>query len=251
MASSSVPGLDSIRDLFTSAERALLESTAGKQLVAASRKQLEQTLAQARTLRDKWRDLYAAQARKTKRAAGGAGANARSRTKADAFTAGIERIQARLAEFGLATAPRRPQPGVTKAVRTAGHRSTRARVKGGLAAAAAEITRSRDAASVAKPAAKRAARPATAAARPAPATPKPAAKKLSKKPSKKRRPAATTAAVLATGGQPLRFDVAKQRSAKASATAARLKLDGKLTRRGGHVLAAGKRRQAVRDRRSR
>jgi hypothetical protein len=240
MASSSVPGLDSIRDLFTSAERALLESTAGKQLVAASRKQLEQTLAQARTLRDKWRDLYAGQARKTKRAAGAAGANARSRTKADAFTAGIERIQARLAEFGLATAPGRPQPGATKAVRKAGHRSTRAQVKGSLTAAAAEITRSRGAASAAKP-----------AARPAPAVPKQAAKKVSKKLSKKRRPAATTAAVLATGGQPLRLDVAKQRSAKASATAARLKLDGKLTRRGGHVLAAGKRRQAVRDRRSR
>jgi hypothetical protein len=57
------------------------------------------------------------------------------------------------------------------------------------------------------------------------------------------------AAVLATGGQPLRFDVAKQRSAKASAT--RMKLDGKVTRRGGHVLAAGKRRQAARDHRSR
>jgi hypothetical protein len=247
MASSSVPGLDSIRDLFTSAERALLEATAGKKLVAASRKQLEQTLAQVRTLRDKWRDLYVGQARKTKRAAGGAGANARSRTKADAFTAGIERIQARLAEFGLATAPGRPQPGVTKAVRKAGHRSTRARLKGSLTAAAAEITRSRGVASAAKPVAGRGARPAAAAARPAPAAPKQAAKKL----SKKRRPAATTAAVLATGGQPLRFDVAKQRSAKASATAARLKLDGKLTRRGGHVLAAGKRRQAVRDRRSR
>jgi len=92
MASSSVPGLDSIRDLFTSAERAVLEATAGRKLVAASRKQLEKTLAQARALRDKWRDLHAGQARKTKRAAGGAQANARSRTKADAFAAGIERI---------------------------------------------------------------------------------------------------------------------------------------------------------------
>ncbi|MFM8290742.1 MAG: hypothetical protein ACKOC4_03460 [Planctomycetia bacterium] len=242
MASSSVPGLDSIRDLFTSAERAVLEATAGRKLVAASRKQLEKTLAQARTLRDKWRDLHAGQARKTKRAAGGAQANARSRTKADAFAAGIERIQARLTEFGLVPAPVRSQPGVTKAVRQAGHRSARARVRGGLAAAAAEITRGRGAA----PAVKSAAKPAAAVARPAPAAPKkPAGRKM----SKKRRPAATTAAVLATGGQPLRFDVAKQRSAKASAT--RMKLDGKVTRRGGHVLAAGKRRQAARDQRSR
>jgi hypothetical protein len=77
-------------------------------------------------------------------------------------------------------------------------------------------------------------------------------KKGVKKAGKKRRPTATAAAALAKGGgQPLRFDVTKQRSAKASATAARLKFDGKVTRRGGHVLAAGKRRQAARDRRSR
>lgn len=238
MASSSVPGLDSIRDLFTSAERTVLEATAGRKLVAASRKQLEKTLALARTLRDKWRDQHAGQARKTKRAAGGAQANARSRTKADAFAAGIERIQARLTEFGHVPAPVRSQPGVTKAVRQAGHRSARARVRGSLAAAAADLSRGRGAAPAVKPAA--------VVARPAPAAPKkPAGRKM----SKKRRPAATTAAVLATGGQPLRFDVAKQRSAKASAT--RMKLDGKVTRRGGHVLAAGKRRQAARDRRSR
>jgi hypothetical protein len=80
----------------------------------------------------------------------------------------------------------------------------------------------------------------------------PAVKPVKRTQSKKRRPAKTAATVLAKGGgQPLRFDVTKQRSAKASATAARLKLDGKLTRRGGHVLAAGKRRQAARDRRGR
>lgn len=242
--SSSVPGLDSIRDLFTSAERAVLESTAGKALVAASRKQLEKTLAQARALRDKWRDLHAGQARRTKRtAADAAGANARSRTKADAFTAGIERLQARLAEFGLLPAAARPTKAVTKAARKAGHRATRAEVRGSLAAVAAEITSSRRS----KPAAK----PAAAVARTASKAAKKVGAKPGRKAGKKRRPAATAAAVLASGGQPLRFDVAQQRSAKASATAARLKLDGKLTRRGGHVLAAGKRRQAARDRRGR
>jgi hypothetical protein len=250
--SSAVPGLDSIRDLFTSAERAVLESTAGKALVAASRKQLEKTLAQARALRDKWRDLHAGQARKTKRsAADTAAANARSRTKTDAFTAGIERVQARLAEFGLVPAPSRTLPAVTKAARKAGHRTARASVKGKLAAPAAEINRSR----AAQPARSEAAVVRSAAAK-APQGGKKAAKqevkKGVKKAGKKRRPTATAAAVLAKGGgQPLRFDVTKQRSAKASATAARLKFDGKVTRRGGHVLAAGKRRQAARDRRSR
>jgi hypothetical protein len=253
--SSSVPGLDRVHELFTSAERALLEATAGSTLLAASRKQLDKTLAQARTLRDKWRDLHAGQARTTKRsaAAGTAAANARSREKADMFTAAIERLQARLAELGIVAAPPKPAAAksVTKAARQAGHRTARASVKGKLAATAAEINRSR----AAQPARSEAAVVRSAAAK-APQGGKKAAKqevkKGVKKAGKKRRPTATAAAVLAKGGgQPLRFDVTKQRSAKASATAARLKFDGKVTRRGGHVLAAGKRRQAARDRRSR
>lgn len=243
--SSSVPGLDRVRELFTSAERAVLEATAGSTFLAASRKQVEKTLAQARSLRDKWRDLHAGQARTTKRtAAAGPASNARSREKADMFTAAIDRLQARLAELGRGTAPAKPVAGksVTKAARQAGHRTTRASVKGKLAAAAAEINTARSP----RPAAKPAARP-VAAVLPAVA-PAPVAK--SKKAGKKQRPTAKAAAVLAKGGgQPLRFDAVKQRSAKASAT--RIKLDGKLSRRGGHTLAAGKRRQAARDQRSR
>jgi len=254
--SSSVPGLDRVHELFTSAERALLEATAGSTLLAASRKQLDKTLAQARTLRDKWRDLHAGQARTTKRsaAAGTAAANARSREKADMFTAAIERLQARLAELGIVAAPPKPAAAksVTKAARQAGHRTARASVKGKLAATAAEINRSRAPRPAAKPAARPAASVAPAAPKPQ-AAPAPVVKSKSKsKAGKKRRPSATAAAVLAKGGgQPLRFDVTKQRSAKASATASRLKFDGKVTRRSGHTLAAGKRRQAARDHRSR
>lgn len=243
--SSTVPGLDRVHELFTSAERAVLEATAGSTLLAASRKQLDKTLAQARTLRDKWRDLHAGQTRTTKRsAAAGPAANARSREKADMFTAAIERLQARLAELGLVAAPAKPAAGksVTKAARQAGHRTTRASVKGKLAATAAEINSTRSP----RPAAKPAARPVAAVA----AAPAPALKP--KKAGKKQRPSAKAAAVLAKGGgQQVRFDAVKQRSAKASATAARLKFDGKATRRTGHTLAAGKRRQATRDHRSR
>lgn len=252
MAKSSVPGLDRIRELFTSAERAVLESTAGRSLVEASRKQLDATLAQARALRDKWRDLHATQARVTKRKGTGGG-NARSREKSDMFAAAIERLQGRLAEFGLAPGAGRPaRKSPSKAARRAGHRTTRAGVKGALATTAAEITRRRAPQPAARAAGKAAAavdRVAPApSVRQAPATPKP----VKRAAGKKRRPAKTAAAMLAKGGgQPLRFDVTKQRSAKASATAARLKLDGKVTRRGGHVLAAGKRRQAARDRRGR
>ena len=245
MAQSSVPGLDRIREFFTSAERAVLESTAGKSLVEASRKQLDATLAQARALRDKWRDLHTTQARSTKRAGKStAAANARSREKSDMFTAAIERVQARLAEFGLAPAAGRPmRKSVTKAARQAGHRTTRANVKDALKAKARDLGGSQ----AAKAATRADVRPAMTSARGS--APAPAAKKAA---GKKRRPAKTATSVLAKGGgQPLRFDVAKQRSAKASATAARLKLDGTRTRRGGHTLAAGKRRQAARDRRGR
>lgn len=250
MAKSSVPGLDRIRDLFTAAERAVLEATAGSTLLAASRKQLDQTLARARDLRDKWRSLHAGQARKSKRSTVSAtAANTRSREKADVFAAAIERVQARLAEFGLAAAPAKPK-AVTKAARQAGHRTARSGVKSQLAATAANLNRGRST----RPAAKSAPRPAPAVAAAPPAVTVAAAKPKPGKPTagKKRRPAARAAATLAKGGgQPLRFDIAQQRSAKASATAARLKLDGQVTRRGGHVLAAGKRRQAARDRRSR
>lgn len=253
MAKSSVPGLDRIRELFTSAERAVLESTAGRSLVEASRKQLDATLAQARALRDKWRDLHATQTRAAKRRGAVAAANARSREKTDMFTAAIDRLQSRLAEFGLAPGAGRPtKRSPTKAARRAGHRTTRAGVKGRLASTAAEITRVRAPQPAARAVGKAAAAggrvPPATPARPAPAVAKPAKRAQ----SKKRRPAKTAAVALAKGGgQPLRFDVTKQRSAKASATAARLKLDGKVTRRGGHVLAAGKRRQAARDRRGR
>ena len=148
MAKSSVPGLDRIRDLFTSAEQAVLESTAGKTLLAHSRKQLDATLAQARSLRDKWRDLHATQTRATKRSTAGAAsaANARSREKSDMFAAAIERVQARLAEVGVAVpaakaaAPRKASAASrpTKAARTAGHRAERATVKAALAAPAAK-----------------------------------------------------------------------------------------------------------------
>jgi hypothetical protein len=254
--SSSVPGLDRIRHLFTSAELDVLESSTEKQLLAASQKQLDNMLSLARGLRDKWRGLHTTQARTTKRsvAAGTAAANARSRKKSDAFAAAIERIQARLAEGGFASAAAKPVAAkqVTKAARTAGHRMTRAGMREKLAEAKAEINRSRAPKSKAKPAAKLAAKPVAPVAKPAPAVARKAATapvaKLKR--GKQRRPAGASAALKAkAANQPLRFDVAQQRSAKASATAALLKIDGKVTRRVGHTLAAGKRRQAARDRR--
>lgn len=225
----------------------MLESTSGKALLEASRKQLEATLVRARALRDKWRDLHATQSRTTKRSVGGtAAANARSREKSAMFAAAVERIQARLA--GLAPTPAAGRPAArrtTKAGRRASHRLARAGVREELAVKTAGINRGR----AAKPAS-RTSPPAAAPAVPSPPPRSVAA--AAKAPARRKRAAARPAvATSAASGQALRFDVAQQRSAKASATAARLKLDGRVTRRGGHTLAAGKRRQAARDRRGR
>ena len=89
-----------IRDLFTAAERKILDSSFGHALARATHDQIHAASRQARILRDKWRDLSAAQGRKTKRTKGATSpANARSHEKADAFHAAVERFEKRLAEL--------------------------------------------------------------------------------------------------------------------------------------------------------
>jgi hypothetical protein len=66
--------------------------------------------------------------------------------------------------------------------------------------------------------------------------------------SKKARQAGARKALTASAtGQAIGYDRKKQRSAKASATRAQLKLDGLATRRRGHDIVSGKRKQARRD----
>lgn len=180
---------------LTAAERKLLDGTLGRSLAEATQKQLQATMARARTLRDKWRDLFNRQMKASKRIGrGGTQVNSRSLDKAELFAAAVRRIEARLSELAAPPAPARAQPG--------------------------------------------------AAARPAKAP----AKRVVAKPvtSKKARQAGALKAIAATGG-PVGYDPRTQRSAKASATAARIKLDGLSTRRRGHTVAAGKRKQARRD----
>lgn len=180
---------------LTAAERKLLDGTLGRSLAAATSKQLQATMAKARTLRDKWRDLFNRQMKASKRGGrGGEQVNSRSLDKADLFAAAVRRIEARLAELAGALAPSAAEPA--------------------------------------------------ASTRPAKAPPKPVVTKPVK--SKKARQAGALKAV-AAGGSAVGYDPRKQRSAKASATATRIKLDGLSTRRRGHTLAAGKRKQARRD----
>ena len=167
MAKSSVEHFDlkTIRAMLTAAERKVFDSSLGKQIAAASREQIQAAIGQARSLRDKWRDLYAEQTRGTKRTAkAGTAANDRSREKSELFAGALERLEARLAEVGTAVqaaakqatravrkAVKQPKPAAklqaarpaTKKVRTAAHRQTRAGVKSELKRATRAVSAKR------------------------------------------------------------------------------------------------------------
>jgi hypothetical protein len=251
---------------LSAAERKLLDGTLGRSLAEASQKQLAETRARVRALRDKWRDLFSRQMVTTKKSpARTEKANTRSLDKAELFAAAVNRVEARLAEFaeGVSeavrgvSAPRRP----TKASRTAGHRASRTAVRGTLAklitatnpkpraaaggksklTKAAKAGKSSKATTSGKQAVVDAAAAQTAPAagtrqRPAP----------TQTVSKKARQAGARK-VLATATGAVGFDPKKQRSAKAAATATKIKFDGLTTRRRGSVMMAGKRNQARRD----
>lgn len=155
--------LKTIRAMLTAAESRVFESSIGKEIAAAGREQLQAAIGHARTLRDKWRDLYAQQTRSTKRTAkAGTGANDRSREKSELFAGALDRLEARLAEVGSAVKsaatkavrevkktvakPAARKVGNIKAarptskkVRTTGHRATRAGVRSELKQAAASL----------------------------------------------------------------------------------------------------------------
>lgn len=253
---------------LTATEQRVLDGTVGSSLASATRNQLLATMKQARALRDKWRDLFNRQAHTAKKA--GARSNdptsTRSLEKADLFGAAVKRLEARIEELaaGLSAAvggtkrsPRAAAKPASKAVRKAGHRATRSSIRETLSEAVAGINaagrRVLGAAAAGQPQAGKAAtagKPA-AAARPKPKDDKPAArppKAAARATSKKARQAGKLRTLTAVGtGQALHFDPRQQRSAKARATATRIKLDGLSTRRRGHTLAAGKRKQARRD----
>lgn len=158
-ASAGKVDVETIRTMLTAGERKVFNSSIGKEITAAGREQLQAAIGQARTLRDKWRDLYAQQTRTTKRTPkAGTVANDRSREKSEAFAGAVARLEARLAELGTAAEPavrsakvstRAPSSkalkrATPKKVRTAVHRATRAGVK-------SELKRSTTAAGPKKP----------------------------------------------------------------------------------------------------
>ena len=252
-----VSPLDQVRLLLTAAEQNVLQSSMGSTIAKATREQVEAARARARALRDKWRDLHDDQTRSTKRSPKSGGkVNLRSREKHELFDGAVKRLEARLAEFADGV---RPVVGkqtarlaaAVKPARTAASRASRASVRSELKEAAAEMTRKRKV-KRSKVAAKGGAKATAKAAAPAVAAPvavTPVHKKLVGAKLKKRKTPMALAAVAAQ--RQLKFDVAGQRSARASAAASRLKVGGAKTRRGGHAAASTKRSQARRDGRTR
>lgn len=206
-----------LKSLLTAAEKKLVDGTLGESLAAATKEQLAALRKQTRALRDKWLDLFKRQSIATKRKPVAAvQANARSREKSDVFSDAVKRIEARIAELvATVTAPSKAEKAKAPAAP-----------------------------------AKRATKPQPTVAPEPAAVVVPRKTKTSTKPatSKKARQAGKRRALAAEGtGQPITFDVKKQRAAKARATVARLKIDGESTRRKGFSVSNTKRKQARRD----
>jgi len=258
-----------LRDLFTAAERKVLDSSFGTALASATHTQIEAATKQARVLRDKWRDLTAGQGRKTKRAAAPVTeANSRSHEKADVFHAAVDRLENRLGELAAAVGGMLPGKGTTARAKArdktiAGRKARRTAIKPEAPAprvkpipapapiAKVAVPKSRPAKVARKakpaPASKPAAVPAapTAVAVPPVAAPR-TVRTISKKTHIDRLGVSGR-----TGTQSVRLDQAKQRSALTAAKAGRLALKGADTRRAAHTMSRGKKNQARRDSRSR
>jgi hypothetical protein len=222
-------------------------------LSKAAHAEVHALLTRARATRDKWRALVGEQTRVVKRSPKAvAEANARSHAKAELFDGAVKRFEAHLKTFASAvtSAAESAVKSLTgrgktpKRARITGNRASRAGVRKELSRQVESLNRvaAKPATAKVKPVAGAVsvskAAPVVAKVATAPVTVKAAAT------SKKRKLAPAKAAV-----QAVRFDVAKQRSARTAAKNSRLKMEGLATRRASHTIASGKRSQARRDKR--
>ena len=256
VSSGSGMSLSKLRSFCTAAERKLLDMSESSGLSKAAHADVQALLVRARTTRDKWRGLVGHQTRVVKRSPKAvAEANARSHAKAELFDGAVKRFEAHLKTLastvtGAVESAVKSLTGRTKTpkrARVTGNRASRAGLRKEFARQVESLNRV-----AAKPATAKA-KPVAAVARAVPvskaapvvakAVAVPVAGKAATA-SKKRKLAPAKAAV-----QAVRFDVAKQRSARTSAKNSRLKMEGLATRRAGHTIASGKRSQARRDKR--
>jgi hypothetical protein len=256
VSSGSGMSLSKLRSLCTAAERKLLAISESTGLSKAAHAEVQALLTRARTTRDKWRGLVGHQTRVVKRSPKAvAEANARSHAKAELFDGAVKRFEAHLKTLastvtGAVESAVKSLTGRTKTpkrARVTGNRASRAGLRKEFSRQVESLNRvaSKPATAKAKPVA--AVARAVPVSKAAPVVAKAAAVPVAGKAaatSKKRKLAPAKAAV-----QAVRFDVAKQRSARTSAKNSRLKMEGLATRRAGHTIASGKRSQARRDKR--
>lgn len=231
----------STRALLNESESRLVASSRGAALTSASVGDLRKKIARARTLRDKWRDVYETQRRGTQQArTSRAGtANRRSREKSEVFAAALARFEARLEKVhasGSSSDGGRRAARPPRQKRTRQHRQERSRTKRTLAHQVAE-RESAEAWSA-------------LASLPPMQTRMPAKKKTAKAKKKKTKKAGASRSKKAAVARPSRLAKTKARDQSRSAAARhRTRMSGLTTRIRGHVSGRGKRAQARRDRR--
>jgi hypothetical protein len=269
--------------LCTPSELRVVKTASEQALTGHSTADLKKHIAQARKLRDKWRDLATRQRREVQKTQGSRGTDsaARSKEKANLFGRVLARLEAQLArQAGSSEKPAATGAagarGPTKRARTQEHRSTRSQVREQLGAKQAELqaaastpaSSSADTKSTtrkktpkkkvaSKPASKKAPAPAVARSNASSAggekkkTAKKAVKKTIKKETAKKQSASASGAAVTgvtrkkSGSSPL--GSGSQKSAETAAKRGRLKASGLDTRIRGHVSARGKRAQGRRD----
>ena len=253
VSSGSGVSLSRLRSLCTAAERKLLELSESTGLSKAAHAEVHALMTRARSARDKWRAMVGQQTRVVKRSPKAvAEANARSHAKAELFDGAVKRFEVHLktAASAVTSAAQSAVKSLTgrtktpKRARVTGHRASRAGVRKELSRQLAALNPvvAKPAAAKAKPVASK---PAVAAAAQAVVKATTTSKTASKTTSSKKRKLAPAKAAV----QAVRFDVAKQRSARTAAKNSRLKMEGLATRRASHTIASGKRSQARRDKR--
>ena len=236
--------LSRARELCTAAELRLVESSRRHALAELTAAQLKKKIAQARKLRDKWRDVSTRQRRLVQREQGTrvTEKDSRSQQKSQLFVELLARFEARLERLAASPAddvlPKRSASSrPSKRQRVRGHRRARSLTRHQLAErrAALESHGAQPEQSPQAVVSEAAPGQATEAASPAHQTKRKAAKK------------STWPAQAVLTRTHIGPDHYGQQGAAAAAKHARIKVSGLDTRMRGHVSARGKRSQASRD----
>ncbi len=227
--------------LCTPSELRVVKTASEQALAGHSAAAMKKHIAQARKLRDKWRDLATRQRREVQKAQGSRGTNsaARSKQKADLFGRVLARLEGQLAKQAeLQAAASAPASSSADKKPTAKKKTPKKKVAN-------------------EPASKKSPSPTVARSKPSAGGggKKKAAKKTAKKAVKTETArkqsaspsgAATTGVTRKKSGSSL-LGSNLQKSAETAEKRGRLKASGLVTRIRGHVSARGKRAQGRRD----